>query len=72
MCCNFDLHIFKRVIHFFSYLLQESTSNTLKARRQMDAYKITFLEDESNVAGSSQGDTENKWSVIYILCFQDM
>ena len=38
----------------------------------MDAYKITFLEDESNVAGSSQGDTENKWSVIYIFCFQDM
>ena len=33
----------------------------------MDAYKITFLEDESNVAGSSQGDTENKWSVIYIF-----
>ena len=34
----------------------------------MDAYKITFLEDESNVAGSNQGDIENKWSVIYIFC----
>ena len=33
----------------------------------MDAYKITFLEDESNVAGSNQGDTENKWSIIYIF-----
>ena len=33
----------------------------------MDAYKITFLEDECNVPGSNQGDTENKWSVIYIF-----
>ena len=38
----------------------------------MDAYKITFLEDEWNVAGSNQGDTENKWSVTYTFCYQDM
>ncbi|XP_027048123.1 testis-specific gene 10 protein-like [Pocillopora damicornis] len=40
---------------------EESTSSILKARRHIDAYKITFLEDESNVAATSQGDAENKW-----------
>ncbi|RMX42579.1 hypothetical protein pdam_00013391, partial [Pocillopora damicornis] len=31
---------------------EESTSSILKARRHIDAYKITFLEDESNVAAT--------------------
>ncbi|PFX29835.1 myosin-2-like [Stylophora pistillata] len=41
---------------------EENTFSTLETRKEKAAlYQMMFLEDESNVAASGQGDTKNKW-----------